>query len=558
MGRSRSKRRGTKPHETPAEPIRTAKATLGSFFRETGLSPAQVARLARSLLAACRRAGAPARPSESLLEWGQRYLASHFRQEPSSMHRWLAERLDRACGKRGLRLNVLAPRGNAKSTVVTLAFVLREVLEEREPYVWIVSSTQSQAKAHLANVMNELTDNARLAEDYPLAVGKGASWRSESLRLRNGVAIDAFGTGQTVRGRRYRAWRPSLIVCDDIQSDRQVASADSRLGLVSWFESALMKAGDTGTNVVNLATALHRDALAMRLAENPGWESKTFRAIEAWPEAMDHWDAWERIYLDLDQDDRAIAARSYYDQHREAMEAGARVLWPERESLYDLMRMRAEEGRAAFEREKQNSPFDPEMCEWPEAYFAGDLWFDEWPREIRLRAIALDPSKGADARHGDYSAFAVVGMDGTGRFFVEADLARRASPQIVSDGVKLVRRFRPDVFGMEANQWEELLGEDFLDAFRHESMYTIEPVLIQNRVNKLVRIRRLGPYLAAGRMLFKRRSPSTRLLVSQLRDFPIGDHDDGPDALEMALRLLADLIGDIGDDGLGDRLIGGP
>jgi hypothetical protein len=28
-----------------------------------------------------------------------------------------------------------------------------------------------------------------------------------------------------------------------------------------------------------------------------------------------------------------------------------------------------------------------------------------------------------------------------------------------------------------------------------------------------------------------------RLLVEQLRDFPCGDHDDGPDALEMAVRL---------------------
>jgi hypothetical protein len=31
--------------------------------------------------------------------------------------------------------------------------------------------------------------------------------------------------------------------------------------------------------------------------------------------------------------------------------------------------------------------------------------------------------------------------------------------------------------------------------------------------------------------------------VNQLRDFPIGDHDDGPDALEMALRLAEELRG---------------
>jgi hypothetical protein len=29
--------------------------------------------------------------------------------------------------------------------------------------------------------------------------------------------------------------------------------------------------------------------------------------------------------------------------------------------------------------------------------------------------------------------------------------------------------------------------------------------------------------------------------VQQLRDFPNGDHDDGPDALEMARRLAIEL-----------------
>jgi hypothetical protein len=40
---------------------------------------------------------------------------------------------------------------------------------------------------------------------------------------------------------------------------------------------------------------------------------------------------------------------------------------------------------------------------------------------------------------------------------------------------------------------------------------------------------------------FKTRSPGTALLVQQLQDFPWGDHDDGPDALEQALRLMIEL-----------------
>jgi hypothetical protein len=30
-------------------------------------------------------------------------------------------------------------------------------------------------------------------------------------------------------------------------------------------------------------------------------------------------------------------------------------------------------------------------------------------------------------------------------------------------------------------------------------------------------------------------------LVQQLRDFPVGAHEDGPDALEMALRVMIEL-----------------
>lgn len=49
-------------------------------------------------------------------------------------------------------------------------------------------------------------------------------------------------------------------------------------------------------------------------------------------------------------------------------------------------------------------------------------------------------------------------------------------------------------------------------------------------------------------------SPGTRLLVDQLRQFPVGNHDDGPDALEMAIRLAAEMLRGVPNDGLGNRL----
>ena len=101
--------------------------------------------------------------------------------------------------------------------------------------------------------------------------------------LRNGVTIEAFGTGQRIRGRRRRQHRPTLIVCDDLQNDGHIASSLQREHSRSWFHGALMKAGTARTNVVNLATALHREALAMELHRTPGWTSRVFKFRAAMP-----------------------------------------------------------------------------------------------------------------------------------------------------------------------------------------------------------------------------------------------------------------------------------
>ncbi len=51
-------------------------------------------------------------------------------------------------------------------------------------------------------------------------------------------------------------------------------------------------------------------------------------------------------------------------------------------------------------------------------------------------------------------------------------------------------------------------------------------------MGKLGRIQRLQPLISSGALRFSRRQVT---LLEQLRQFPMGAHDDGPDALEMAV-----------------------
>jgi len=485
----------------------------------------------------------PADLCPPLLDWSARFLPHHFCKPPSNMHCWLAGQLDLFHTQRGTKLNVLAPRASAKSTIAALAFPLREALTGREPYIWIVSDTKSQAYTHLENIKNELTGNAALAETYPAAIGKGTAWRSGGIQLRNGAIIEAFGTGQRLRGRKRNENRPTLIICDDLQNDQHSVSASQREKSRNWFHGTLLKAGSDRTNVIHLATALHREAIAVELLHTPGWCSRTFQAIERFPKNMSLWKDWEAIYTDVANVNHVADADAFYTANRSAMNEEAIVLWEESEPLYALMKMRVESGYASFEREKQNSPVNPDLCEFPETYFDEPIWYQTLPENFLVSALALDPSKGKNSSLGDYSAFVFVALGEDGIFYVDAHLERLPMSELVTLGIELYQKYRPTIFGVESNQFQELLCEEFdrrLAASPCEAHVNVYP--IKNTLNKGIRIRRLDSYLSARRLRFNSLSPSCRLLVEQLRSFPVGSHDDGPDALEMALRMIGELV----------------
>jgi hypothetical protein len=71
---------------------------------------------------------------------------------------------------------------------------------------------------------------------------------------------------------------------------------------------------------------------------------------------------------------------------------------------------------------------------------------------------------------------------------------------------------------------------------------------------KEIRIRRLAQ-LVTNDLLRVRDTPGGRLLVKQLQEFPLSDHDDGPDALEMAIRLDNHFRRGTFNDGLGSNIL---
>jgi predicted phage terminase large subunit-like protein len=420
---------------------------------------------------------------------------------------------------------------------------MRAALEGTESYIVIISDTFSQAQLPLEAIKEELEFNKRIAEDYPYSAGRGPVWRQDRIRLRNGCLIEVFGTRGKIRGRKKGHQRPSLIIVDDPQNDENIESDVQRDKDQRWLDKAVLPAGNSKTNYLMIGTALHRECLVCNAERNPTWETHKFKAIIEWPRNAQYWKRWETIYNDRNNPNRLDTARNYYLANRSKMLEGSRVLWPEAEDLYALNEMIQLSGIASFNSEKQNDPRDPSKAEFSPEYFQDWIWAKSFfPREMAIRTIGYDPSKGKDSsssrksKRSDYQAITLYGRDLDGIEHVKQALMARCSLQ---EGINALldatEYFEPHAVAIEVNLFNELLAAEF---HRQCKERELDPplYLINNNVKKAIRIRRHEAYLARREVRFFANHTPTKMLVEQLEDFPLGNHDDGPDAWEMARR----------------------
>jgi predicted phage terminase large subunit-like protein len=318
------------------------------------------------------------------------------------------------------------------------------------------------------------------------------------------------GVGGPVTGRGAHL----LIVDDPLKNDEEARSPKHREKQWQWWMSVAMTRLRPGALMVVIQTRWHKDDLTGRILDH----------------AKTNGQRWLQVRLP------ALA-----EQGDPLGRAPGEALWPEVYSKDLHEKNKATRTTYYWRSMYQQDPQAEGGTEWPADWFGPEIWFSEWPTEWQCRTVALDPSKGTESKFGDYSAFVmlVVGLDGT--LYVDADLALRNTSVIVEDALAIQRWFGANGFGVETNQFQSLLADE-MDR-RAVETNTLLPIFgINNYVNKLVRIRSLTQYFAKRRIRFKGGSRGAQLLVEQLRDFPLADHDDGPDALEMAIRVASHLL----------------
>lgn len=454
------------------------------------------------------------------------YFPHYVKFGDSILHSWLDETLPALVDHPdGQRLAVAAPRGEAKSTVVSLIFVLWCIVTGRKRYVPLIADAFEQAAATLLEpIKAELEANPRLSMDFPEACGPGRLWNVGVAVTANNVKLQAFGSGKRMRGLRHGPHRPDLVICDDLENDENVRSPEQRDKLESWLKRTVLNLSGAGDamDVILVGTVLHYDSVLARLLANPLWRSRKFRAVIEWPRRLDLWDRWEEILLA----DGEEAARAFYAERAQAMEEGAVVSWPSARPFYRLMVKRARDGRAAFDSEQQNDPLAGDG-----APFSACIAFWVERRDDWRFFGAVDPSLGKSGSGRDPSAILVGGYSRERGVLdvVEASIRKRLPDRIIEDTLAFHAQYRCLLWAVEAVQFQEFLRTELIRraALRGLSIPARGVVPI---TDKALRIEAMQPYFAQGRI---RVHSSQRTLIEQLRHFPKADHDDGPDCLEM-------------------------
>lgn len=439
----------------------------------------------------------------------------------------------------GVKRALAAPRGHAKSTNLTFKDDLHAVLYAYKNYILILSDTYDQAASFVTAIRGELEENAAIIEDFGNLTGKIS--REDVLVTSTGIKIQAKGAGQKVRGLKHKNWRPDLIMLDDIENDENVRTPEQRKKLENWFYKAVSKTGDTYTDIIYIGTLLHYGSLLAKVMRNPSYKSKKYRAVLKFSHSS-VWQEWEKIFTDLSNDEREMEADKFFETHRDEMLEDTQVLWAEKNSYYDLMKVKVSEGEAAFNSEMQNDPINPDDClfneEWFEYYNPYELDFSK--SKYRFFGF-VDPSLGK-SKNSDYSAIITLAkdMDSGYMYVVYADIMRRHPDAIIDDILNTAKyikqKFKKDYdkFGAETNQFQWFLKEELAKKSARKGIYLpIEEV--RQTSDKLLRIQSLQPDIKNKYIQFNK---SHKLLLEQLKYFPMGAHDDGPDALE-ACRSIA-------------------
>ena len=338
-------------------------------------------------------------------------------------------------GEYGKQINVQAPRGTGKTTLVNRLIPLWRICYKHfdlamgvppEEFILIVGRNERMARQRITEIRQVIEQNPLIRRDFGDLVG--SPWTKTETDTRNGIGLRPLGRGSSPRGALLGDVRPTLKLCDDIEDPKRCLNPDLRREDIDWFMTDFMYAGDLGSehsNTMIVDTVKHPESLSEHLRSLPGWRTLRYEAV-VYPKDIYHptaehrWKEWERVYSDMsfDDDERQRQAQKFYEEHHGEMDSGVKMLWPEQLPYIAVRKEIVERGYHSVMRELQNDARDPSMALFDmdkaltfsvtdEGFRRSDERVVPW-HDIGGFTAYLDTMGGRDAQQNSFACAVVV------------------------------------------------------------------------------------------------------------------------------------------------------
>lgn len=295
------------------------------------------------------------------------------------------------------------PRGSGKTTICECACIWA-VLNGHREFVCLIGSNEGHAMDMLDSIKTELDGNELLLADFPEVVfpiqcldgianrcsgqlhqGERThiGWTAREVvlptmpgSLASGAIIKVAGITGRIRGMKFKrsdgqTVRPSLVVLDDPQTDESARSLSQCANRESILAGAVLGLAGPGKKISGImpCTVIRPSDMADSILDrdrHPEWNGERTRMVYSFPMDEKLWARYAELRAEgLRNGDGGKAATEFYGQHCEAMDAGAKVAWPERHNYDELsaiqhaMNLKLQD-EAAFFAEYQNEPLPEE------------------------------------------------------------------------------------------------------------------------------------------------------------------------------------------------------
>lgn len=416
---------------------------------------------------------------------------------------------------------IAAPRGHAKSTIVTITYTLSAILFRQNKFVLLVADTEAQAALFLGQIKQILYDSTDIHKLFGLQTNeKGVVFEKDTetdiiVRFADGTLfrIIAKGAEQKLRGLLWLGSRPDLIVIDDILNDELVANKDRRDKLRKWIYGALIPCRSEIGKIRWVGTVMNLDDPLCSLMPNERDKHTVNEELKVWSTRKKG--MW-----------RTILYRAHNSDY-------SKILWPERKTKQFFEELRqdfSEQGMPeVYACEYMNNPVDDSIRYFRKGDF---LHMTEEDRKKNKQFYITADLAISEKERADYTAIVVGGMDANGQLHIVNCVRERLSgDEIVATLMSLQKVYKPLAIGIEDTQISKAIGPYLYRAMSETGTYMNVIMLKPHRQDKIQRARSIQARMRASMVKFDKQADWWLQFEDECMSFPRAKHDDVVDAL---------------------------